>query len=432
METGYFYFSEKSNEKSGVFQTILTSVFFTGILFSLLICLFAGNISALLSYQGRENIIYWIAFILFTDAFTAIPFAKLRRENKTKKFATLKLINIGLNLFLNFFFLYLCPKMYVQNADPSFPFTLYNPDWNVEYVFLSNLLANLIYIPLLLPQLKEFRLKLDVKLWREIMTYSLPMLIVGIAGMVNEVLDRILLRFWLPENFYPGLDKLGTVGIYGACYKFSIFMTLGIQAFRFAAEPFFFSKAKEKNSPVLFANVMDWFISIGTLIFLFISLNLDSLKLLLLRTEYHQGLQVVPILLLANLFLGIYYNLSVWYKVTGKTRYGMWISLLGALVTLIGNFALIPVLGYKGSAIATLICYVGIATLCYLWGARFFPVPYKIKNAFYTIGSAVVLVILADWIFIFPVWINELIFVGYLAVIFLVKRNKINLTKQIG
>jgi O-antigen/teichoic acid export membrane protein len=202
----------------------------------------------------------------------------------------------------------------------------------------------------------------------------------GFAGMVNELIDRILLLELLPAGFYPGLSAKGALGVYNGCYKLAMFMTLTIQAFRYAGEPFFFSQAKEKDSPRTFALVLKWFTLVCTFIFLFVSLNLDIFKLFIRRPEYYQGLGVVPILLLANLFLGVYYNLSTWFKLTDKTHFGTIISFGGAAITILANVVLIPVAGYMGSAWATLACYFSMAAVCYALGQKYYPIPYPIRS----------------------------------------------------
>ncbi|MDF2455547.1 MAG: cap [Cytophagaceae bacterium] len=220
----------------------------------------------------------------------------------------------------------------------------------------------------------------------------------GLAGMVNELMDRILLGYILPDNFYPGQSKLHAIGVYGACYKLSMFMALAIQAFRYAADPFFFSRAADKNAPDLFAKVMTWFVLTCLSIFLLVSIFLPYFGLLLRKPEFREGLHIVPYLLLANLFLGVYYNLSMWYKLTDKTVFGTYLSIGGAVITLIGNLALIPVLGYFGSAITTLICYFTMALLSWYYGQKYYPVPYQIFKISSYILFAVILVALSRFI----------------------------------
>jgi O-antigen/teichoic acid export membrane protein len=338
------------------------------------------------------------------DAIAALPFARLRLENKARKFATIRLINIGIYVGLNLFFVVLCPAV-LRSAPASLLASLrplvasvYNPELGVGYVFLSNLAASALTLLLLARELLDFRFRWpNLDFLRPLLAYALPLMLMGLAGMVNETLDRILLPAWLPEGFYPGLSRLAAVGVYGACYKLSIFMSLVIQAFRYAAEPFFFSQSTEKNSPATFALVMKWFTLCCAFIFVGISLNLNWIgPLFLRRAEYRTGLSVVPILLLANLFLGVYYNLSVWFKLTDKTYFGTYIGVAGAVLTIALNFVLIPLLGYTGSAWATLACYFLMAGLCWWLGERHFPVPYPVGRLLLWLLGSVGLVVVGQ------------------------------------
>jgi O-antigen/teichoic acid export membrane protein len=299
---------------------------------------------------------------------------------------------------------------------------------NVIYVFLANLIANALLIPMLAKSFVHFRFSIDLKILNPMLKYAYPLLFMGLAGMINEVLDRILLKQLLPDNFYPGITKLAAVGIYGACYKLSIFMSLAIQAFRYASEPFFFSKSQDKNAPALYAKVMHWFIIVCALIYLFISVNLGSIKYILQQESYRTGLSVVPVLLLANLFLGIYYNLSVWYKLTDKTYFGTILTIIGAFITLTLLFILIPIMGYLGAAYATLICYISIAALSYYFGNKYFPVPYQLVNGLIYIGLASALIWLQQQIQVENVWFNFVIanlFNVPFIVVVLIKENLI-------
>ena len=253
-------------------------------------------------------------------------------------------------------------------------------------------------IPLLWKHFSVYRFRWNFEILQPLLIYAYPLMIMGLAGMVNEVLDRILLKPLLPEGFYPGLSKEEVLGIYGGCYKLSMFMTLAIQSFRYAADPFFFSQATDKNAPELFARVMNWFVVVCLIIFLIVSLFNNEIGTLVLRHKfYQQGLEVVPILLLANLFLGIYYNLSIWYKLTDKTYFGTIITLAGATITIALNFILIPLLGYTGAALATLLCYLFMAFASYKIGHHYFPIPYSLPKIIGYIGLAVGLVYLSKW-----------------------------------
>ena len=392
METAYFRFASRDRErKQSVFNTSLGAVIASSTAFTLLFLPFSGTIADYFGYAERE-VIVWVVLTLAVDAVCALLFARLRLEGKAYLFAGVKILNILLNVGLNIFFMVLCPKAY---AGEAYVFLkpvadmIYDPSLGSGYIFLSNLIANALQFVLLWPAWKKFRFSVDLRLFRSLFKYAWPLVFVGLAAMINEVFDRIMLPKLLPDNFYPGKSGMDALGIYSACYKLSIFMTLAVQSFRFAGEPFFFSNADKENSPELFARVMHWFIIVCALIFLAVTLNLDIIsQLFLRRPEYREGLDVVPILLMANLCLGVYYNLSVWYKLTDKTGYGTVISLIGAGVTVVLNIALIPVMGYNGSAWATFACYFSMAVLSYLWGQKYFRVPYRVLEALGFIVSA--------------------------------------------
>lgn len=401
METAFFRFANKPGaDRDKLYNEVLTLIMCSSIAFTGILLLISGFIVEYKGYpQEYQNYINWLAIILAIDAIVAIPFARLRLQNKAIKFASIKLVNILLTVGANVFFLVLCRNIYrgayLQELRPLVE-QLYDPTFGIGYIFLINLAANALLIPMLWKEFSVLRFKLKKELLRPMLVYAYPLLFMGLAGMVNEVIDRILLEEWLPEGFYPNRSNMAAVGIYSACYKLSIFMTLAIQAFRYAAEPFFFSQAEEKDSPQSFALIMKWFVIACAFIFLFISANLEDFALLLRRESYREGIMVVPVLLLANLFLGVYYNLSVWFKLTDKTRFGTYISFGGAAITIIFNLLLIPVLGYMGSAIATFVCYFSMALVSYLLGNRHYPIPYPVKTivAYILLATALVWVAL--------------------------------------
>jgi len=382
MESTFFRFANRPGiDRRELYGRVISLLLMSTAVLTVLLVLLARPLLELLEIPpGHEQYVTWVALILGLDALTAIPFARLRLENRARKFASIKLAGIVVTVALNLFFIVLCPAVASGQWLPALrPLVawLYDPTMGVGYVFLSNLFASGLTLLLLWRELLDFRFRLSLAFLRPLLAYAYPLMLMGLAGMVNETLDRILLPKWLPDNFYPGQSSLTAVGIYGACYKLSIFMSLVIQAFRYAAEPFFFAQSNEKNSPVMFAMIMKWFTLCCAVIFVGISLNVEDLgPLFLRRPEYLQGLVVVPILLLANLFLGVYYNLSVWFKLTDKTYYGTYIGAGGAVLTIALNFLLIPVLGYLGCALATLACYFMMAMLCWRLGERHFPVPY--------------------------------------------------------
>lgn len=373
-ETGYFRFVKSENEER-LYSTSLTflsivSVFFVGIIW-----LFTPFLSGKMHYANHPEYFTWFALILAFDAICAIPFAKLRNENKAFSFAGIKLFEILVNVGLNLFFIIICKGAYEKDASSALG-SLYKPEIGVGYVFISNLLASVAKLMLLSFSFKGLKEGFDSVLFRKILAYSLPMVVIGFSGIINEMLDRVILKYLLPFDAETNLQQLG---IYAACYKLSIVMSLFIQAFRFAAEPFFFAHADKSDSRKIYADVMNWFVIFCCFIFMVVTLFIDYFGLFIGK-DFRVGLGVVPILLLANLFLGIYVNLSIWYKLTDRTMTGAYVSLGGALLTIVLNVLLIPKLGYMGSAYATLICYASMAGVSYLLGQKFYPVPYDFKK----------------------------------------------------
>ena len=395
LETAYFRFANKHQDKEPiVYQSAVSAVLISSISFSLLLILFATNLVEAMNYPGKEYFVYWFAGILAIDAVLAIPFARLRYLGKAKYFAGAKLFNIILNISLNLFFLSYCRGVFDAEFSQEYKELIslvYNPAWGVEYVFISNLVANAVLIPILWPMFRNYRLRMSKEMIKPMLRYGYPLLFAGLAYAVNDMLSRVAIKYWLPDNFYEGKSSLEALGIYGAVYKLSVLMTLGIQAFRYAAEPFFFSHAADKNSPALFSKLMHWFIIAGCFVFIAISLNLDWLQYLLRNPVYREGVHVVPVLLMANLFLGIYYNLSIWYKLTDRTHFATWITAGSALLTIVFNYIFIPIGGYEASALVTLGVYLLTAIISYVLGQKYYPVPYKIaKSLIYLIISSIV------------------------------------------
>jgi len=298
----------------------------------------------------------------------------------------------------------------------------------ILYMFVSNLISSLFILPFFW---KEFRMVsngFDKTLWREMLHYSWPLLFMGLAGMINETLDRILLKHLLPDKSSAEYQ----LGVYAANYKLSILMTLFIQAFRFAAEPFFFSKSKENNARNIYASVMNYFVAVCGLIFLFVMGYIDVFKYFIRTEQYWEGLDVVPVLLMANLFLGIYYNLSVWYKLADKTRYGAAISIGGAVVTIVLNFLFIPLFGYYGAAWATLLCYFSIAVASYLTGHYHYPIPYRIGRILLyillSIGFYFLMLLSENYFSQLPIRliINSLIILSYSVLVFFIEKPNLN------
>ncbi len=432
LETAYFRFSTKEDaSENEIYGLTITAILITSILFSSVIFIFSSDIASLLGYPGQTILISWIAGILAIDAVVAIPFARLRLQSDARYFVFVKLSNISLNVLLNLFFIVFAPIAIENNYSLSTAVsTIYNPNWGIEYIFLSNLIANFLMILLLWRSFMDWKITFSWKRLAPLLVYAYPILFTGLAGVTNEMLSRVMLRHWLPEGFYGDQSNLAALGIFGACYKISVFMTLAVQAFRYAAEPFFFSNANDKNSPNLFANVMNWFIIFGAFSFLAISLNLDWIGYIFLRSpEYREGLAIVPYLLMGGLFLGIYYNLSVWYKLTDKTIYGAYLSIGGAGLTVISNLILIPVLGYFGSAIATLITYSGMTIASYFLGRKSFPIPYQVIKGFIYLTSATLLLLAVQSLqlssLVLEVIIRLSAVVTFILIVFIIERQNL-------
>lgn len=412
METAFFRFSEKEEpaQKNSVFSTSLFSVLSTSILFIFLVIVFRQSIAETLRYPDNIEYIVLLGSVVGLDAIMAIPFARLRAENKAMRFAALKLIGIAVNIITVLFFLLLCPWL-LQHASPSVQHIvdlIYDPGIGVGYVFIANLAATIVTFLLLTPVMRSVKPVFNPRLLKTMLIYALPLLVAGLAGWVNEALDKLLLKYLLPEDI-----AMTQVGIYGAVYKLSILMTIFIQAFRFAAEPFFFAQASAANAKETYARVMNYFVMACLVIFLGVTLFIDIVKHFI-GPEYHEGLPVVPMLLLANMFLGIYFNLSIWYKLTGQTGYGAWFAVAGAIITIVLNVWWIPKIGYYGSAWATLVCYFSLAALSYLFGRRHYKVPYDTFRI-------ILMIALAIAIFFISHYTKELPnFLMYLARMFLI------------
>lgn len=391
LETAFFRFSEMEKDKNRVYSTALISIIVTTAFFVLISLLFHQPVANILRYPQNPEYIIWFVLIVSMDALSAIPFAKLRAENKPKRFAAIKLINIGFNIAFNLFFILLCPYLIKEGIGENFIKLVYFENIGVGYIFISNILSSAITLVLLLPEYIKVNYSFDYALWKRMLTYALPLLIVGFAGIINETMDRVFLKYLLPENI-----AMEQIGIYGACYKISILMTIFIQAFRFAAEPFFFAQAKADNAKKTYADVMKYFVIICAFIFLCVMLYMDVVKYFV-GEEYHSGLPVVPVLLIANLFLGIYFNLSIWYKLTGQTKYGALISVAGAVITIILNVFWIPVIGYMGSAWATFICYFSMMVLSYFWGQKHYYIKYNIPLILFYFLLSVFLYFISIW-----------------------------------
>jgi len=393
METTYFrYTTGKGLDPQKVFAQIQSLLITTSLSLGAVIYLSAPTLASWLNYEGQEHLFKWIAWVLAIDAILVIPYAKLRKENRAFQFALTKLSNILINVGLNVFFIVFCYHIWIgdwlANLSP-FIKKIYNPEWGVEYIFLSNLVANAAMLPVLFWLTKKFRFGFNREFLKPMWHYAFPLLFMGLAGVINETFSRTTFEYILPEGFYEGLTAREVTGIFGANFKLAILMNLIIQAFKYAAEPFFFNQAAEKNSPELFAKVMHVFVIFCSALMIAVSVNLDLLGALFLRGDgYAMGNFIVPVLLLGYLMLGIYFNLSIWFKLTDQTKYSFYITVIGAIVTILVLFTLVPKLGLMGGALSTLCCYTVMTIICYFIGQKYFPIPYQTgKAVFYLLFS---------------------------------------------
>ena len=383
METAFFNFARQEGKEQNAYATAFRAIAISTLFLTLPALIFAPQLAELIGYPGKAYYVRCFAGILAADALAALPFAWLRQKQKALRFAAIRLSGIFINVGLNLFLLIGLPQMAAWGWLNT---SLVEPEHLVSYIFLSNLLASLCTFILLLPEWRQAVKGYNRDLLSQMLDYALPLVWVGLAGMVNETLDRILLKSILPaeEGDYQ-------VGIYGAFYKLAMVLTIFVQAFRFAAEPFFFSRSNDENPQALYARVMGVFIWVMCGIALATLLLLDVLAPLLIRKEQYfldpRGLAIVPVLLAANLFLGVYYNLSIWYKLTGQTRMGARIAIAGALLTIVLNFLLIPRWGFVASAWTTCLVYLAMMLASYALGQKYYPVKYRMGSAFLAIAA---------------------------------------------
>lgn len=399
METTFFRYAETDKNPRKVYTTALGSIFITSTLFFTLVAVFIRPISEFLQYAQYQDYILFSAAIVGIDAFTAIQFAFLRYLQRPIRFSIIRIITVSVNIGLNVYFIWFCNVVYKSNPDSVWLF-FYNPDYRVGYIFVSTLISSLLTVVLLIPQLLNIKLIIDFALLRKMFVYAFPLLIVGITGMINEVLDKIIFKHL--ATVPAGIENaekyiLSELGVYGANYKLAVLMTLFIQMFRYAAEPFFFAQAKETNAKKTYADVMKYFILFGLLIFLGVTLYIDIFKYFI-GPEHWEGLYIVPIVLLANLFLGIFYNLSVWYKLNDLTKYGAMIAITGSIITITINLLLVPRYSYLGAAWGHFFCYLVMMVISYFWGRKIFPINYDIKKISLYVGLAMLLYAVSTFI----------------------------------
>ncbi len=418
MESAFFRYGTPVEDRSKVYSTGLISLFGSTLLITTAFFLFAQPLADVLEYSDHVNYIRWFALVLAFDCLAELPFARLRLEQRPKRFVAGKLINIGVNIFFNVFWLIVCPWAARHGID--WVYYVWSPDWGVSSVFMANLISSVATMVYLLPQIRGgLKDGFDAALWRKMIWYAAPLIIVQFAGIVNQMLDRTMLKWLLPGTPKENLSELG---IYGNNYKLAMLITIFTQAYRYAAEPFFFRHAGEANAQKIQAEATKWFTIAATTGMAGVLLFLDLAKYFL-GELYFSGLKVVPILLMANVLLGVYYNLSVWYRLKDKTMLGAWISIAGALITVVLNIVLVPRIGYIGAAWTALATYSFMCVVTWATSLKYYPVPYQFgRMALY---PAVTLLLWALSVWLTPlvptgaIWVVRVLFFGfYLGLIY--------------
>lgn len=371
METAFFRFFHKEDNKAKVVGTSSISLIVSSVLFFVLALAFQNQIANVIDIKAEYiNLVIWI---LLLDALVIIPFAWLRANAKPIKYAFIKILNVAINLGLNLFLLLWLKDLATES---SLLASIYRPNFEINYIFIANLVASAVTLLIMLPFYFKITYTFNTNLWKQMIRYAFPVLIAGVAFSINETFDRILLDKLLPENIAKT-----EIGMYSACYKLGMFMTLFVTAYKLGVEPFFFSHANTENPKKNYARVLEYFVIFGSVILLGVVVFADVLKVILIGDEaYWQAMLIVPIILLANLCLGIYHNLSVWYKITDRTKFGAYISVFGAFLTLLLNIWLIPKISYVGSALATLAAYASMMMISYYFGKKYYPIPYNLKK----------------------------------------------------
>ncbi|GAA3631124.1 oligosaccharide flippase family protein [Flavivirga jejuensis] len=379
METAFFRFFNKEEDKNSVIGTSAISLIISSIGFFIMALLCQNQIASFIGIDIKYiNLVIWI---LLLDALVIIPFAWLRATQRPVRYAVIKILNVVINLGLNLFFLLALKNLAIKG---SLFESIYKSNFEINYIFIANLIASAVTLIVMVPFYVKIKYVFNSNLWKKMVRYALPVLIAGIAFSINETFDRVLLNYLLPEDIAKT-----HIGMYSACYKLALFMTLFATAYKLGIEPFFFSHANTENPQKNYAKILEFFVAFGAIILLSVVVFVDVLKPIIVRGEaYWEAMWIVPIILLANFCLGIYHNLSVWYKITDRTKFGAYISIIGALVTLVINILFIKTYSYKASAIATLVAYAIMMLLSYYYGRKYYPIPYNLKKiGLYLVGS---------------------------------------------
>ncbi len=384
METAFFKYLNERDDKDTVFRNSFLTVLGINVLFFLLLLIFSSSIASSMGYPNNTEFILILGFVVCIDAITAIPMAKLRANNQARRFATIHFSAIAVNILLNLFFM----------------LVLFNPDepmTGILYILIANLLSSSVKVVGTYKDFLGLKFTVNWELAKSMSKYALPLVVAGFAGIANETLDRVMMKPLLVSTGKTTDEALSEVGIYSAVYKLAMIVTIFLQAYRYAAEPFFFSQNKNKDRNKLYSKIMNYFIAAVCLVFLGVALNIDIFKHFIRNSDYWVGLGVVPILLVANVFLGIYYNQSIWYKLSGQTRFGAYIAIGGAAITVLINVIFIPIYGYWASAWATLIVYGLQMIASYVLGQKYYPIKYNLRKFGLYFGLALVLFFVAKW-----------------------------------
>lgn len=428
MESTYFrYLNKHEDKKQEVYNNSFICIAFISVLFLVTGSVFANGIASWINNGQKTQVldyqlyIRFFVWLLFLDAICVIPFAKLRADGKAFKYSLIKFLNIGCFVGFNLFFIYLVPLI-IKNHLPMGGWfeSWYRHGW-VGYVFISNLIASLVTFLLLLPEFLQIKFRFDKELFYKMLSYSWPVLVANLSFIVNENLDKIVLSRLLPDTIADG-----QVGIYGAVCKIAIFLSIFITAFRLGAEPFFFSHAKHANARNTYAIILHYFVIALSLLFLGLVANIEVLKHFI-APNYWIGLPAVPYLLFGYVCLGIYMNLSIWYRLSDQTKYGLYISMVGALITIVFNLVLIPKYSYMGSAWVSMLAYFVMMVISYVLGQKYYPIPYKLNRILAYLLISVVLVVLSFWVFHRNIYIGNALLLLFLAGIFYVEKDEVKL-----
>ena len=391
METAFFRFFNKEKDQDKVVGTSTLSIVFTSLFIFALAFLFKNDIATITDIEVQHiNFVIWI---LLLDALVIIPFAWLRAKERPIKYAVIKLINVAINIGLNLFFFLILVNLAKEG---NFFDSIYKHDFEINYVLIANVIASVVTLLLMFPFYSKVKYHFSSKLWRKMILYAFPVLIAGLAYTINETFNRIL----LDSSLSTAADPESEVGMFSACYKLALFMTLFATAFRLGIEPYFFSHAKSENPQKNYARILEYFVVFGAVILLAVTVFSDLIKVVIIRDEaFWEAMWIVPIVLIASFCLGIYHNLSVWYKITDRTKFGAYISVVGAIITLGLNIWLIPIIGYKGSAIATLAAYGSMVLLSYYYGRKYYPIPYNLKKIGTYLGLSILFSVIYFYMF---------------------------------